>query len=103
MEGLGAVEDYDRLEAMAVTAVPFGDSVAYLRASGGGSFGALLPVYDTFTLGGPVSMPGFNIGELRGSNYWSAQASFLRRDRRHQLRVRPGAVRGTQFHGRGHR
>jgi outer membrane protein assembly factor BamA len=79
MEGLGAVEDYDRLEAMAVTAVPFGDSVAYLRASGGSSFGALLPVYDTFTLGGPVSMPGFNLGELRGSNYWSAQASFLRR------------------------
>jgi NTE family protein len=79
MEGLGAVDDYDRLEAMAVTAMPFGDSVAYLRASGGSSFGALLPVYDTFTLGGPVSMPGFNIGELRGSNYWSAQASFLRR------------------------
>jgi NTE family protein len=79
MEGLGAVEDYDRLEAMAVTAVPFGDSVAYFRASGGSSFGAQLPVYDSFTLGGPVSMPGLNIGELRGSNYWSAHASFLRR------------------------
>ena len=79
MEGLGAVKDYDRLEAMAVTAVPFGDSVAYLRASGGSSFGAQLPVYDAFTLGGPVSLPGFNIGELRGSNYWSAHASFLRR------------------------
>jgi NTE family protein len=79
MEGLGAVEDYDRLEAMAVTAVPYGDSVVYLRASGGSSFGAQLPVYDAFTLGGPVSMPGFNVGELRGSNYWSGHASFLRR------------------------
>jgi NTE family protein len=79
VEGLGAVEDYDRLEGMAVTAVPFGDSVAYLRASGGSSFGAQLPVYDAFTLGGPVSMPGFNIGELRGSNYWSAHAALLRR------------------------
>ena len=36
-------------------------------------------MYDTFTLGGPVSVPGFNLGELRGSNYWSGQASFLRR------------------------
>jgi NTE family protein len=79
MEGLGAVEDYDRLEAMAVTAVPYGDSVVYLRASGGSSFGAQLPVYDAFTLGGPVSMPGFNVGELRGSNYWSGHASLLRR------------------------
>jgi NTE family protein len=79
VDGLGAVDDYDRFEAMAVTAVPFGDSVAYLRASGGSAFGSELPVYDAFTLGGPVSMPGFNIGELRGSNYWSAQASFLRR------------------------
>jgi len=79
VEGLGAVDDYDRLEAMAVTALPFGDSVVYLRASGGSSFGALLPVYDSFTLGGPVSMPGFNVGELRGSNYWSGHASYLRR------------------------
>jgi len=79
VEGLGAVDDYDRLEAMAVTAVPYGDSVVYLRASGGSSFGAQLPVYDAFTLGGPVSMPGFNVGELRGSNYWSGHASFLRR------------------------
>jgi len=79
VEGLGAVDDYDRLEAMAVTAVPFGDSVVYLRASGGSSFGAQLPVYDAFTLGGPVSMPGFNVGELRGSNYWSAHAEYLRR------------------------
>jgi NTE family protein len=79
VEGLGAVETYDRLEAMAVTAVPFGNSVAYLRAAGGSSFGSTLPVYDAFTLGGPVSMPGLNLGELRGSNYWSAHASFLRR------------------------
>jgi NTE family protein len=79
VEGLGAVDDYDRFEAMAVTAVPFGDSVAYLRASGGSSFGSVLPVYDAFTLGGPVSMPGLSIGELRGSNYWSGHASFLRR------------------------
>ena len=56
---------------------PFGENVAYLRASGGSSFDTLLPIYDTFTLGGPVSMPGLSIGELRGTSYWSAQASYL--------------------------
>jgi hypothetical protein len=39
----------------------------------------LLPVYDTFTLGGPISMPGLNLGELRGNSYWSAQASYLQK------------------------
>lgn len=78
-DSLGAREDYDRLEAMAATAVPLGRSVAYLRASGGSAFGDPLPAYDLFTLGGPVSMPGFELGELRGSSYWSAQAMLLRR------------------------
>jgi outer membrane protein assembly factor BamA len=47
--------------------------------SGGSSFDTVLPLYDAFTLGGPVSLPGVSLGELRGSSYWSAQASYLQR------------------------
>jgi hypothetical protein len=36
-------------------------------------------LYDLFTLGGPVSLPGLSLGELRGTSYWSAQASYLQR------------------------
>ena len=78
-ESLGAVDQYDRLEGMAMAVVPFSRNVLYLRASGGASFGSDLPIYDTFTLGGPVSMPGLNVGELRGTSYWAAQASYLQR------------------------
>jgi outer membrane protein assembly factor BamA len=78
-ESLGAVGSYDRLEGMLTMAVPVRDNVAYVRVSGGSSLDTLLPVYDTFTLGGPVSMPGLSIGELRGTSYWSAQASYLQR------------------------
>ena len=78
-ESLGAVQQYDRLEGMAVAVVPFNRNVLYLRASGGASFGSDLPIYDTFTLGGPVSMPGLNLGELRGTSYWAGQASYLQR------------------------
>ena len=60
-------------------ALPFGDNVGYLRASGGSSFGTHCPCTTRSRLGGPVSMPGFSLGELRGSNYWSAQASYLQR------------------------
>jgi NTE family protein len=79
VEDLGAVETYDRLEGVASTAVPFGGNLLYLRASGGASFGSDLPIYDTFTLGGPVSLPGLSLGELRGNSYWNARATYLQR------------------------
>lgn len=78
-ESLGAAGDYQRLEGMATFTVPVGDNVAYLRASGGSSLDSRLPVYDLFTLGGPISMPGLAIGELRGRSYWSGQAAYLQK------------------------
>lgn len=79
VEALGAVDTYDRLEGVATTTVPFGGNALYLRASGGASFGSDLPIYDTFTLGGPVSLPGLSLGELRGTSYWNAKATYLQR------------------------
>jgi len=72
--------------------VPFNRNVLYLRATGGASFGSDLPIYDTFTLGGPVSMPGLNLGELRGTSYWLGSL-VPAAHRRHQLCLRPVAVR----------
>jgi NTE family protein len=79
VEALGAVESYDRLEGVVSTVVPFDGKAVYLRASGGASFGSELPIYDTFTLGGPVSLPGLSLGELRGTSYWNARAMYLHR------------------------
>ena len=77
MEGLGAEHDYRRLEGTATLSLPVGEHVAHLRAAGGTSFDTALPVHELFTLGGPISLPGLNLGELRGLSYWSAQASYL--------------------------
>ena len=76
-EGLGADVEYERAEAMALYSLPLRENFAYLRGAGGSSFGTALPFYDTFVIGGPVSFPGLNIGELRGDSYWSAQAGYL--------------------------
>ena len=76
-ESLGAEAPYDRFEGTATVTLPLDRNVGYLRVSGGSSFDTALPLYDTFSLGGPVSMPGLAIGELRGTSYWSAQASYL--------------------------
>ena len=76
-EELGAPGFYERAEATATYSIPVGENVAYLRGSGGSAFDTLLPAYDLFTLGGPVSFPGLSIGELRGNSYWTAQAGYL--------------------------
>lgn len=78
-ESLGAAGRYERLEGMAGVAVPFGANVIHLRASGGSSLDTRLPVYDLFALGGPISMPGLALGELRGQSYWSGQAAYLQK------------------------
>jgi NTE family protein len=76
-EGLGAAEDYERLEGMLAHAVPIEGNMLYLRAMGGTSFGTALPPYDNFVLGGPVSLPGLSTGQLRGNSYWSGTAAYL--------------------------
>lgn len=78
-DALGGETDYDRFEGTATLALPFRRNVGYLRVSGGSSFDTELPLVDMFSLGGPVSLPGLNLGQLRGSSYWSAQASYLQR------------------------
>jgi len=76
-DALGAIAPYDRLEALASYAFTVGDDVVHLRATGGSSFDTVLPIYDVFTLGGPVSLPGISMGELRGNEYWTVQASYM--------------------------
>ena len=76
-KALGAEAPYDRLEGTATFVLPLDRNVGYLRMSGGSSFDTALPLYDRFSLGGPVSFPGLSLGELRGTSYWSGQASFL--------------------------
>jgi len=76
---LDADANYQRLEGMVSYALPVGSSAAYLRAAGGSSLGTYLPAYDQFQLGGPISFPGFALGELRGQGYWTTSATYLKR------------------------
>jgi NTE family protein len=76
---MGAAADYKRLEGLVSYALPVGSSVGYLKLAGGSSLDTSMPAYDQFLLGGPVSFPGFGIGELRGDGYWLASASYLKK------------------------
>jgi len=78
-ESLGseASEDYEKLDAMVAGSYHFGNQLVHWRAAGGTSFDTTLPVYDLFVLGGPMSFPGLNLGELRGEDYWLTSAVYM--------------------------
>ena len=76
---LGSAQDYRRIDGLLSYAVPVGADVAYLKAAGGSALNTELPTYDDFLLGGPLSFPGFGIGELRGQGYWLTSAAYMRK------------------------
>jgi NTE family protein len=78
-EGLGSEPgvEYSRLDGLIAHTLPLWDDVVELTLMGGTSFGNELPIYDLFSLGGPNSFPGFNIGEQRGEEYWAGNARYL--------------------------
>lgn len=78
-ESFGSDTDYERFDALIQTALPFRHDVLVLGVAGGTSFDSPLPTYEAFVLGGPLSFPGFRIGELRGTDYWTGSISYLRK------------------------
>jgi NTE family protein len=76
-ESLGAERDWDRIEAGFGMAVPVRKDVVWATVAGGTDLGSSLPPDRLFMLGGPGSFPGYELGELRASAYWSAAGSYL--------------------------
>jgi hypothetical protein len=48
-----------------------------MTLAGGTDLDTDLPPDRTFALGGPGSFPGFELGELRVTDYWTASGSYL--------------------------
>jgi NTE family protein len=76
-ESLGAEREWKRVEAGVGMAVPVRKDVVWATFAGGTDLGSTLPPDRLFMLGGPGSFPGYELGELRASAYWSAAGSYL--------------------------
>ena len=75
--GLGSEASYELLEVGLVKAFPLRGNALYLGAFGGTNLDSELPAYRQFLLGGPRSFSGFEIGELRGQEYWTTSVVYL--------------------------
>jgi NTE family protein len=81
-DSLGSDRNWDRLEVAVRGAIPFGrkkDKLTWLSLAAGSDVGSELPPDRQFSLGGPRVLPAFQHDELRVSDYWVAEFSFLRR------------------------
>jgi NTE family protein len=79
--GLGGDLDWQRVELGLGWALPVRHDVVWMTLAGGSDLGTDLPPDRTFPLGGPGSFPGFELGELRVTDYWTASGSYLRKIR----------------------
>jgi NTE family protein len=76
-DALGADEDWERIELGLGLAVPVRSDVVWMTLAGGSNLDSALPPDRAFRLGGPGSFPGFELGEIRADEYWSASGSYL--------------------------
>ena len=76
-DSLGADRDWQRAEFGAGIAIPLRRDVIWVAAAGGTDLNGDLPPDRKFALGGPASLPGLELGELRADNYWIVDSSYL--------------------------
>jgi NTE family protein len=76
-ESLGGDLDWERLELGVGLALPVRSDVVWMTLAGGTDLNSTLPPDRYFMLGGPGSFPGFELGELRLTDYWTASGSYL--------------------------
>jgi NTE family protein len=76
-DSLGADRDWERIELGLGLAVPVRNDVIWMTMAGGSNLDSDLPGDRTFRIGGPGSFPGFELGELRSDEYWTASGSYL--------------------------
>ena len=76
-DSLGSDRNWKRLEAGMRRAIPIGDDLVWISLAGGTDLGDDLPPDRLFSLGGPRTLPAFQLDSLRVSEYWLAEASYI--------------------------
>jgi NTE family protein len=76
-DSLGGDRDWQRAELGVGIAVPWRRNIWWITMAGGSDLTGDLPADRAFTLGGPQSFPGFELGEMRVGGYWTVGTSYL--------------------------
>jgi NTE family protein len=74
---LGAMRNWETLEAAARQALPMGKTLLWLTAAAASDLGSTLPADRAFSLGGAQSFAGYAPGEIRARRYATLQGDVL--------------------------
>lgn len=72
----GGDEDYSMAQGLATHYFNWRGDTINLMVAGGAPLSGDMPVYEDFTLGGILSMPGLEPQQLRGQSYWLAGGGY---------------------------
>ncbi len=78
-KALGSAVNYQRLSASGTFVKSWGPHTLNVRADGGTDFGSDMPAYESFSLGGPLRLSGYRLGQFAGREYAFARAMYYRR------------------------
>ena len=76
-DALGGDRQWERIEAGVRTAIPVGKHVMWVNFAGGTDLSDELPGDRAFSLGGPMTLPAYQLDELRARSYALANVNFL--------------------------
>ena len=76
-DALGGDREWERIEAGVRTAIPVGKHFMWFSLAGGADLGDELPADRAFSLGGPMTLPAYQLDEVRARSYALADVSFL--------------------------
>ena len=78
-KALGSVLDYQSLTGAGTFVHSWGLNSFNVHVEGGTDFGSGMPAYESFSLGGPLRLSGFRVGQFAGREYAFARAMYYRR------------------------
>ena len=76
-DALGGDREWERIEAGVRTSIPVGNHFMWVSVAGGADLGEELPADRAFSLGGPRTLPAYELDELRARSYVLAGVDFF--------------------------
>jgi len=79
LESFGSAQSYQRLDSTLRVARSWGAHTLLGLVSGGTSFNSGMPAYETFSLGGPLRLSGYQVNEFAGRRYTFGRLMYYNR------------------------
>jgi len=78
MTSFGSAQNYQRVEGALRAAKSWGPNTLNFALEGGSSLGSTMPAYESFALGGPLRLSGYELDQFAGQDYAFGRVMYYR-------------------------